>query len=362
MTCTRLCTHRGGINTRWFASTTKVDNGPLTTPDEGLSYVVWGDPEKPQKTLLGDVVADLGAALLGPEMWDAHRVWPAYAKFYDNKGALPHHLHQMDQHAALVGQQSKPEAYYFPLQLNNYSADAPYTYFGLEPGTTKAQVRHCLEIWNQGDNHITDLSRAYRLELGTGWDVPAGILHAPGSLCTYEPQRASDVQAMFQSLVNDKPIGWDLLVKNVPPELAHDLDYLVSMIDWDANLNPNFKADHFRRPRPVRPVEEMGDAGYRETWIAYGSPFFAAKELTVLPGRTVTLRDSGPYGMIMLQGHGSLGLADRNPGAYPIRAVDSRRVLCIGRGRTRRRQDHQPQHDRPDRHAEALRPDARSTS
>ena len=28
---------RGGIDERWFSSTTKADNGPLTTPDEGLS-------------------------------------------------------------------------------------------------------------------------------------------------------------------------------------------------------------------------------------------------------------------------------------------------------------------------------------
>ncbi|MCB0043473.1 MAG: hypothetical protein KDE23_27490, partial [Caldilinea sp.] len=30
--------NRGGIDERWFSSTTKADNGPLTTPDEGLSY------------------------------------------------------------------------------------------------------------------------------------------------------------------------------------------------------------------------------------------------------------------------------------------------------------------------------------
>lgn len=300
--------NRGGIDERWFSSTTKADNGPLTTPDEGLSYVVWGDPRKPQKTLLVDMVAELGAELLGDEIWNTYHAWPMYAKFFDNQGALPHHIHQMEEHARRVGQQSKPEAYYFPRQVNNHGGIAPYTYFGLEPGTTKEQVRHCLEIWNEGDNHITDLSKAYRLELGTGWYVPAGILHAPGSLCTYEPQWASDVFSMFQSLVNDVPMDWSLVVKNVPPEHHHDLDYLVSMVDWEANVNPNFKRDHFRLPRPVKPVEEMKEEGYIENWVAYGSPFFAAKELTVLPGATVTIKDNGPYGMIMLQGHGTMGV------------------------------------------------------
>jgi hypothetical protein len=31
--------NRGGIDERWFASTTKADNGPLTTPFEGLSFI-----------------------------------------------------------------------------------------------------------------------------------------------------------------------------------------------------------------------------------------------------------------------------------------------------------------------------------
>ena len=299
--------NRGGIDERWFASTTKADNGPLTTPDEGMSYVVWGDAGNLKKTLLIEMVAELGSELLGKDIWNTYHAWPVYSKFFDNQGALPHHIHQMEEHAKRVGAQSKPEAYYFPRQLNNHGGEAPYTYFGLEPGTTKDQVRHCLEIWNEGDNHITDISKAYRLELGTGWYVPAGILHAPGSLCTYEPQWASDVFAMFQSLVNEVPIDWAMLVKNVPPEYEHDLDYIISMINWDANVNPNFKADHYRAPKPVRQVDEMKAAGYIENWISYGSPFFAAKELTVLPGSTVTIRDNGPYGIVMLQGHGTMG-------------------------------------------------------
>ncbi|NLE99340.1 MAG: hypothetical protein GX601_00025 [Anaerolineales bacterium] len=300
--------HRGGIDERWFASTTKADNGPGTTPDEGLSYVAYGDPERPDKVLFRDVVAELGASLLGDALWDAYHAWPMYAKFFDNQGPLPHHLHQMPEHAARVGAESKPEGYYFPVQLNNHGGTFPYTFFGLEPGTTREQVRHCLEIWDQGDNHITDLSRAYRLQPGTGWYVPAGLLHAPGSLCTYEPQWASDVFAMFQSLVSDVPIDRSLLVKDVPADKRDDLDYIVSMVDWEMNTNPDFKAAHFREPRPVRPLAEMEAEGAIEQWVLYGSGYVAAKELTVLPGHSVTVRDSGPYGCIVLQGHGTMGV------------------------------------------------------
>ncbi|MHB9034295.1 MAG: hypothetical protein ACYC6L_14760, partial [Anaerolineae bacterium] len=248
-----------------------------------------------------------GAQIIGERLMTAFGSWPMYSKFFDNKGPLPHHLHQMKPDAERVSQVAKPEAYYFPVQLNNHGGDFPYTFFGLTPGTTREQIIECLRIWDQGDNKITNLASAYRLQPGTGWDVPAGVLHAPGSLCTYEPQGASDVFAMFQSLVNDAPISWDLLVKNVPAQNHHDLDYLVNMIDWPLNLDPNFAAHRFMAPRPVRPVPEMEREGVRDMWVAYRSPAFSAKETTILPGQTVTLTDPACYGLIVLQGHGTLG-------------------------------------------------------
>src|SRR5260370_17011638 len=38
--------HRGGINERWFSSTTKASNGAATLEDEGLSYVPPGGPDR----------------------------------------------------------------------------------------------------------------------------------------------------------------------------------------------------------------------------------------------------------------------------------------------------------------------------
>jgi hypothetical protein len=299
--------HRGGIDERWFSSTTNADNGPETRPDEGLSYVVYGGPQQPQKRLFKELVGELGADLLGSTLWDQYGEWPVYSKFFDNQGPLPHHLHHRPEHAALVGQNAKPEAYFFPPQMNNHRGDFAYTFFGLEPGTTPADVRQCLERWDEGDNGILDISKAYRLQLGTGWDIPAGILHAPGSLCTFEPQFASDIFAMFQSLVSEVPFGWDMLTKNVPEDKKYDLDFIISLIDWDANVDANFKANHFLAPKPVRPVAEMEAEGYREYWVVYGSPLFSGKELTVLPGRSVVVKDPGAYGLIAVQGNGKLG-------------------------------------------------------
>ena len=302
--------NRGGIDERWLASTTEADNGPLTTPDEGLSYVVHGDAEHPERTPLRDVVAELGAGLLGSALWDEYGGWPMYSKFFDNQGALPHHLHQRPEHAAAVGQKSKPEAYYYPPQLNNHRGDFPLTFFGLEPGTTKDDVKACLERWNEGDNHITGLSRAYTLRPGEGWYVPAGLLHAPGSLCTYEPQWSSDVFAMFESLVNDRPVDWSMLVKDVPEAQHRDLDYIVSLIDWEANVVPNVKEVYHRPPLPTSSPDAVPDAGFLERWVVYGNAYVSAKELTVEPGRRATIKDNGPYGVIVMQGRGRVGRWD----------------------------------------------------
>ncbi|MBT3193986.1 MAG: hypothetical protein HN341_15685, partial [Verrucomicrobia bacterium] len=159
----------------------------------------------------------------------------------------------------------------------------------------------------KGDNKLTNISQAYRLEPGTGWDVPPGVLHAPGSLCTYEPQRASDVFAMYQSLTGDSIVPEELLWKDTPDERMHDIDYLLEVIDWDLNLDPDLHKNRFMRPRPVRPVDEMRLEGYKENWICYKSQGFSAKELTVLPGETVTIKDAAAYGLIMTQGHGTMG-------------------------------------------------------
>ena len=161
--------NRGGIDERWFGSTTEAANEGRV-PDEGLSYVVHGH----NRFTLRDAVAECGSDIIGSRIWKKYGKWPVYSKFFDNMGPIPHHMHQNAKQAKLVKQEGKPESYYFPPQHNNVGNNFPYTFMGLEPGTTKAQVRKCLEDWNKGDNGILDLSKAYRLKTGTGWLIPPG--------------------------------------------------------------------------------------------------------------------------------------------------------------------------------------------
>ncbi|MGB6044982.1 MAG: hypothetical protein WBF93_17640 [Pirellulales bacterium] len=297
---------RGGIDERWFSSTTEAAN-ENREPDEGLSYAVF----EGQRFLLKDAIKENGAALIGSGIYDQYKKWPVYSKFFDNMGPIPHHMHQSAEDAALVGREGKPEAYYFSPQMNNVDNNFCYTFMGLEPGTTKQQLRKCLEDWDQGDNGILDLSRAYRLRRGTGWLIPPGVLHAPGSLCTYEPQWGSDVFGMFQSLVEGREVPWSLLVKDVPPDKHQDLDFIIGQLDWGKNVDTHFKDSNYLEPIVD---EAKSGAGYTDLWITYGlvdgKQLFSAKELTLQPGASCTIQDPGASGWITVQGRGRMGNLD----------------------------------------------------
>jgi len=295
---------RGGIDERWFASTTEAANEGRV-PDEGLSWCVFDG----ERFLLRDAVAEGKGRLVGEAIWKDYQRWPVYSKFFDNMGPIPHHMHQSFDDAKLVGQEGKPESYYFPPQYNNCDNNFPYTFMGLEPGTTKDDVRRCLENWNRGDNGILDLAKAYRLERGTGWLIPPGVLHAPGSLLTYEPQWGSDVFAMFQSLVEGRAVPWSLLVKDMPEAKHQDLDFIIGQLDWKKNVDT-----HFKEHNHLVPIvdEQRSGAGATDRWIVYGQvdgrQLFSAKELTLEPGAKATITDAGASGWITVQGEGKVGV------------------------------------------------------
>jgi hypothetical protein len=49
------------------------------------------------------------------------------------------------------------------------------------------------------------------------------------------------------------------------------------------------------------------DAAHVQKQIAYGNDYIAARELTVFPGKSVTVKDGFAYGLIVVQGRGKLG-------------------------------------------------------
>jgi hypothetical protein len=297
-----LGTARGAIKERWFSSVIPAFNGELAPADEGMSYVATSEKAE-AKFLFKDAVDELGAELIGSELKEKYGTWPMYSKFFDYDTPLFHHLHLSDDKASLVGRLGKPEAYYFPPQLNNHLGTFPVTYFGYDPDVTIGQVRERLLQYESGDNRITELSRAYRIELGTGWYTPPGVVHAPGSVLTYEPQWNSDVNSVHENIVADEVYPYEFLSENCPADKQRDMDYILSLMDWEKNIDPHYKKKYFRPPLTCHE-----DDRYVEKWITYGNDYFGAKELTVLPGQTAVVQDAAAYGCIVIQGHGKFGV------------------------------------------------------
>src|SRR5664280_89658 len=69
-----LGAHRGGIDERWFASTTEAANEGRS-PDEGLSYCMF----EGERFLLKDAVEEAGTKLVGKAMWEKYKRWPVYS-------------------------------------------------------------------------------------------------------------------------------------------------------------------------------------------------------------------------------------------------------------------------------------------
>jgi hypothetical protein len=113
---------------------------------------------------------------------------------------------------------------------------------------------------------------------------------------------------MYQSMVEGRAVPWHLLTKDMPKEKHHDIDFIVNQLDWDGNINPNFKDSHYLEPIAVADTESEG---YVDRWVVYGKidgeELFSAKELTINPGVKVTIKDRGAYGLITVQGTGKIG-------------------------------------------------------
>jgi hypothetical protein len=299
----------GSVKERWLSSVLE----PRKDSSEGLSFVLLGNQPE-DRCSLPEAVDALGADLIGDAYKQRYGTWPVHAKFFDYNQPLFLHLHLDDISAARIGVTGKPEAYYFPVQLNNHPGTLPITYFGFSPEVTREEVLGRLRDWEKRDFAITELSRAYRLQPGTGWYTPPGVLHAPGSLLTYEVQWNSASGAVFQNVLSTSGeiYGLGSLTGSVPQEQREDWDAILNLIDWPVNVDPAYREHYFRPGEPVPCSDgarehDAQERGAHERWIVYGNPYFAAKELSVAPGMIVTITDPLPYGCVVIQGHGTIG-------------------------------------------------------
>lgn len=294
---------RGEICERWLASTTEADNR-IKVPFEGLSFLSLGVEER---VSLRDAVDARPGLIMGRDYAASHpRGLDRLAKIFDYRYRIPFHVHQMKHHAALVGRNSKEEAYYFPEGVE--MGMEPETYLGLHPSIVEERAQDLLlpylKAWES--DLILRHSRAYKLVPGDGWHIPAGVLHAPGSALTIELQEDSDVFAMLQAKAGGRIISKELLFKDIRPEdrERYGEHIILELIDWRANGDPYFYENHHTPPIPI---EESKQTGGEEQWIFYNTHKFSGKKLTVRSGQSYRTQDNGVYSLLVWSGQGVYG-------------------------------------------------------
>src|SRR5437868_7608151 len=82
-------------------------------------------------------------------------------------------------------------------------------------------------------------------------------------------------------------------------EKHRDLDFIVDQLDWEANVDPHFKENHYLEPITAAGSEKEG---WVDKWVVYGKvrgeQLFSAKEVTVWPGAKVAIKDNGANSII----------------------------------------------------------------
>jgi hypothetical protein len=291
---------RGWISERWIGSTTQADNrvGP---PDEGLSYLTLEG--EAQRVTLKEAVEVAAPAIMGEAYAKTHKGLGRLAKIYDFAARIPYHIHQRQQDAALVGRNSKEEAYYFPEGVD--VGPHPETFFGVHPSIVERKQYDVLlpymVDWNS--DLILKHSRAYLLVPGEGFHLPAGGLHAPGTALTIELQEDSDVFAMLQALVAGKIISKELLFKDVRKEDRERLGEraILNQVDWEVSGDPYFYENRHMSPQLVAETQQTGGEEY---WIYYNTTKFSGKKLVVRPGQRLRSVDKGVYNVLVWRGRG----------------------------------------------------------
>lgn len=289
---------RGWISERWIGSTTKADNrvGP---PDEGLSYL----SIEGERVTLKEAIEVAGPTIMGEKYAKTHKGLGRLAKIYDFAARLPYHIHQRQEDAALVGRNSKEEAYYFPEDVD--VGPHPETFFGVHPTIAERKqydiLLPYLVEWNS--DLILRHSRAYLLVPGEGFHLPAGGLHAPGTAVTIELQEDSDVFAMLQALVGGKIISKELLFKDVSKEDRAALGEraVLNQVDWELSGDPYFYENRHTSPQLIAQANQTGGEEY---WIYYNTTRFSGKKLVIKPGQKFKSLDNGVYNILVWRGRG----------------------------------------------------------
>lgn len=290
---------RGGICERWLASTTQADN-PIFVKNEGISVL---NIEHEVEVTLKDAEELYPHILMGKDYYEKNKGLNRLAKILDYSDRIPFHFHQMQEHAKLIGCNSKEEAYYFLEDAD--PGPKPETFFGVHPYIAEQKKYEVLlpHLINWKDDSILQHSKAYLQCPGDGYHVPAGTLHAPGTALTVEFQENSDVLSMLQAVTGNSKVDKELLFKDVRDEDRNKMGEkaVLEMINWEISGDPYF---YENRHTPPIQINYKDNKEFEEYWIFYNTEKFSGKKILIPPGKKVNVKEYGAYNIFVWRGKG----------------------------------------------------------
>jgi hypothetical protein len=308
----------GDLAEVWFHATEPAIGGYSQV--EGLSMVK--DPDA--LFFLRDAVAECGKEMLGEDYYKKHGRLAMFTKIYTFTVNIFLHWHLNQTLAGEVDQMSKEEGYYFAPELFPYG-QKPFTYFGLKPDVTKAQVKEALsrKNWEKRDTGLLEKCHKIHLKPGTGWLLGSLLIHGPGAVPTIEPQvMADNLIVGIPELENGTPVTRELLFRDLTEKFQENVDLLVEeTLDWEENCvsEEEWVKRHYIEPVPCKGEQP---AGVQDRWVVYGhfkegfrNESFSTKELRLKPGAEAVLHDHGFTGAFVLAGSAVI-TSDKHPDVH----------------------------------------------
>jgi mannose-6-phosphate isomerase class I len=229
------------IPERWIASSVAAVNPP-PMPGGGLSMLA-----DLSEVSLRDAIRAAPIEMLGENLFEKHGPeFRVLVKLLDPGEPIPFHMHASDAMvkrlpAHFRGHRfGKDEAYYF---LDAPKGPLPYTHVGLHAGVSR---RELLDAVKKGRDCSLELSPVIYQEYESGFFLPAGVPHSPGTALTLEIQQPSDVY----SLLETTSAGMKMSPKQIHPGFK-SLDEAFQTIDMKLSERVGMVEDYRLSPKVI---------------------------------------------------------------------------------------------------------------
>jgi len=228
------------IPERWIGSSIEAVN-PKPLPSGGLSMIAG------TKLSLRDAVR-ANPELLGEQLVKRHGAeFRVLVKILDPGEPIVFHLHANDARVKSMRRNfrghrfGKDEAYYF---LEAPKGPMPYTHVGLHAGLNR---RALIDAVRKGPQYALEYSPAIYQEYETGFFVPAGVPHRPGTALTLEIQQPSDVYTLLETRAGGK----EMAAEQIHPGFK-SLEEAVQLVDFPLSYEVGKLKDYRLSPSPAQ--------------------------------------------------------------------------------------------------------------